>query len=117
MLTGDKNEFGNFSRIKLDEMKARGGAGSIWTVSGQKNIVAKIYHKDVNIREYQPKIEAMISSRPDSLNKTSINTLFPPYTWPLSQLTQGGSFVGYLMPKIDFTIGVSLERFLNRKSR
>ena len=60
MLTGDKNEFGDFSRIKLDEMKARGGAGSIWTVSGQKNIVAKIYHKDVNIREYQPKIEAMI---------------------------------------------------------
>ena len=96
-------------------MKARGGAGSIWTVSGQKNIVAKIYHKDVNIREYQPKIEAMISSRPASLNKTSINTLFPPYTWPLSQLTQGGSFVGYLMPKIDFTIGVSLERFLNRQ--
>ena len=117
VLTGDKNEFGNFSCIKLDEMKARGGAGSIWTVSGQKNIVAKIYHKDVNIREYQPKIEAMISSRPASLNKTSINTLFPPYTWPLSQLTQGGSFVGYLMPKIDFTIGVSLERFLNRKSR
>ena len=56
MLTGDKNEFGDFSRIKLDEMKARGGAGSIWTVSGQKNIVAKIYHKDVTFVNTNPKL-------------------------------------------------------------
>ena len=117
MLTGDITEFGDFSRITLDEMKARGGAGSIWTVDEQNNIVAKIYHESVNVREYEPKIEAMIASRPTSLNKNNIDALFPPYTWPLSKLTKNGLFVGYVMPKIDFTVGVSLERFMNRKSR
>ena len=63
-------------------MKARGGAGSIWTVDEQNNIVAKIYHESVNVREYEPKIEAMIASRPTSLNKNNIDALFPPYTWP-----------------------------------
>ena len=36
MLTGDISEFGDFSRITLDEMKARGGAGTIWTVAKKK---------------------------------------------------------------------------------
>ena len=117
MLTGDSTEFGDFSQITLDEMKARGGAGSIWTIAEHNYIVAKVYHDSVNIREYEPKIEAMIASRPTSLNKDSIDALFPPYTWPLSKLTKNGIFVGYVMPKIDFTIGVSLERFMNRKSR
>ena len=117
MLTGDISEFGDFSRITLDEMKARGGAGTIWTVAKKKNIVAKVYHESVNIREYEPKIEAMIASRPASLSKNSIDALFPPYTWPLSKIKNNGIFVGYVMPKIDFSIGVSLERFMNRKSR
>lgn len=117
MLTGDTTEFGDFSRITLDEMKARGGAGSIWTVDEQNNIVAKVYHESVNVREYEPKIEAMIASRPSSLNKSNIDALFPPYTWPISKLKKDGFFVGYIMPKIDFTVGVSIERFMNRKSR
>jgi len=117
MLVGDKNKFGDFRRIILKEAKAKGGAGSIWTLENNDNFVAKIYHDHVNLNSYEPKIDAMLANRPKSLENYAVGENFPPYTWPITKVMKSKKFLGYIMPKIDFDYGKSLERFLNKKSR
>lgn len=117
MLVGDKNEFGDFRHIVIKEAKAKGGAGSIWTLENNDNFVAKIYHDHVNLNSYEPKIDAMLTTRPKALDHYAVGENFPPYTWPITKVMKSKKFVGYLMPKVDFSRGKSLERFLNKKSR
>ena len=117
MLNGEITEFGDFSLVELQDKKARGGAGSIWEIKNQQNFVAKIYHENIDTAGYEAKVDAMLLSRPNALDAKNTFERFPAYTWPITKLTESNKFVGYVMPKLDFSKCVSLERFLNKKSR
>lgn len=117
MKRGDVTAFGDFSKLLLSENIARGGAGEIWTLENHPNFVAKIYHKSVKKKDYEIKINEMLDNRPAfDLHKVG-NSVFPECTWPVSLIRDNNQFSGYIMPKIDFNSGVTLERFLNKRSR
>jgi DNA-binding helix-hairpin-helix protein with protein kinase domain len=116
-MKGEVNDFGDFTNISLDEKKAQGGAGEIWTIKGHLEFVAKIYHPTTNLEVYEKKINAMIANRPGFGNELVKSTLYPECTWPVSAISDRGKFKGYIMPQIDFQNSRNLERFLQKKSR
>lgn len=71
---------------------AGGGEARIWSVQGNHNLVAKIYHTPSRHRE--EKLKAMIATPP---TQPKTHTAI---AWPLDLLYSGKQFVGFLMPKI-----------------
>jgi DNA-binding helix-hairpin-helix protein with protein kinase domain len=76
----------------LDQEIGKGGEGSVWTVTGDPNVVAKFYHNGLGANKAR-KIEAMCRLKSDALLKIS--------AWPLATLkTKSGASEGFLMPRI-----------------
>ena len=71
---------------------AKGGEGAIYKINGNNNIVAKIYFKPT--KELEEKLTYMSNNPPD---KSVLNDI----AWPLDILYDGGSFCGFIMPKME----------------
>ena len=95
---------------RLDQRKDSGGEGDVYTLQSDTTLVAKIYNDQKlnetapdgsNMRDYmEHKIKLMIG-RFSNLNRSYRGSHFPILAWPKDALFYNGSFVGYLMPKID----------------
>jgi DNA-binding helix-hairpin-helix protein with protein kinase domain len=78
--------------LVLDQEIGKGGEGSVWAVTSDANVVAKFYHKGLEVNTAR-KIEAMCRLKSDALLKIS--------AWPLATLkTKSGAPEGLLMPRI-----------------
>ena len=82
----------NGQLLALEKDLAGGGEARIWTVSGQPNVVAKIYHQPTSA--HHAKLEAMLANPP---TQPSTHTAI---AWPLERLYQPVGFIGFLMPRI-----------------
>lgn len=72
-----------------------GGEGSIFAVSGNASVVAKIYHQNVLDQELEDKIKTMYQHPPVQAVLTQI-------AWPIDVLYDGQRrFCGFLMNKLN----------------
>ncbi len=102
----NKNQYYTIS----DTPFAKGGEGSIYDVSGQRDLVAKIYHQNGRTDEKQQKILAMLASPPVGITDQ--------IAWPVDILYSGSSeFLGFVMPRIKNTAKIdSLYSYDKRDS-
>lgn len=86
-------------RVTLDKAIKSGGEGSVHSVVGLPDKVAKIYHlqKLKDDRELAEKLRVMVANPPaDPMRPYGHISI----AWPESRLTSNGQFAGYLMPRI-----------------
>jgi DNA-binding helix-hairpin-helix protein with protein kinase domain len=79
------------STITIDQRLGGGGEGTVSSVTGRSDVVAKIYNAPMS-GERQAKIEAMINTAPA--------TVHPVTAWPEDMLYNGRDAVGFLMPRV-----------------
>ncbi len=80
---------------------AKGGEGTVHDVVGNRNVVAKLYHKKGRTSEREKKILAMI-------NKPPVGSVAKQIAWPSDILYTGaGEFVGFIMPRVSNTVELS----------
>ena len=97
---------------------AGGGAGDVHLSPDLPGQVIKIYRDPADRRTYQPKIEAMIGAPPRIPPLQHNGEERHQLAWPtLIAETEGGEFLGFAMPEIDFGSSVSLERMLQKRMR
>lgn len=87
-------------RLATDDLLGKGGEGEVWAIQGDSSQVAKIYHPKNRQPEREAKIQAMVAHPP----RDETRTLTPPHVslaWPTAPLYDQGTFVGYLMPRIE----------------
>jgi formylglycine-generating enzyme required for sulfatase activity len=70
---------------------ASGGEGSIYDITGNRELVAKIYNPDKRTTERERKVAVMSGIKPSVIEQ---------YAWPLDPLYEKGAFAGYVMPKV-----------------
>ena len=82
---------------QLDRQLASGGEGAIFTVSGRRDIVAKIYHTDNG--PLRPELERKLTYMAENPPASSVHG---DIAWPEDVLYDpSGEFVGFTMPKMD----------------
>jgi len=74
-----------------DKPFAGGGEGAIYDISGNPDIVAKIFRVDKRTAERERKLSIMVGIKPPHIEQ---------YSWPLDMLYENGKFAGYIMRKI-----------------
>lgn len=82
----------------IDEI-GRGGEGSVYTISGMKNYVAKVYHTALCSPTLEDKLIIMVKNPPHD----DTRRLDPPHisiTWPVELIYANNRFAGYIMPFI-----------------
>jgi len=105
-------------KAKMGERVAGGGAGDIHLSPQFPDQVLKIYRNPVDQRAYKPKIEAMLSAPPRIFSFKHLGKERHQLAWPTHLAeTEGGDFLGFAMPQIDFGSSVSLERMLQKRMR
>lgn len=73
---------------------AQGGEGRVYTVNGNKQIVAKLYKNGLNTVEKERKLITMVDNPPDQKVMSQI-------AWPMDVLYDNGNrFVGFIMPML-----------------
>ncbi|MDT5026354.1 MAG: hypothetical protein QOE61_2780 [Micromonosporaceae bacterium] len=103
------------SAIQLGEVLARAGEGTIFTVLGDPEWVAKVFHhdrRDLPIK--RAKLAAMIAAPPTGAIQSDG---FAVLTWPTRLLGDDGGTVGYLMPRVDTTNAVEIHSLSNPANR
>lgn len=79
------------NEITIDQRLGGGGEGTVSSVTGRPDVVAKIYNAPMS-PERRAKIEAMITTAPSAIR--------PVTAWPTDMLYNGRDAVGFLMPRI-----------------
>lgn len=100
--------------LEIGKELGKGGEGSVYEVTSHSiddlpeasELVAKIYHEP-NEGGRAAKVVAMLKMPPES---TSV-------AWPLAVIAENGSFVGYLMQKLDYKNYRSWAELSNTKDR
>lgn len=77
----------------LGEVLGKGGEGSVFTLHGSRDLVAKVYHSPID-RDKQAKLTYMVSAHDEKLLKYA--------AWPQATLheSRGGPVVGFTMEKV-----------------
>ncbi len=75
----------------------RGGEGVVYTIDGQPNTVAKIYHANHRAPEKETKLKSMVLYTPQDNMRVHGHISI---AWPQGILLENGNFAGLLMPKI-----------------
>lgn len=110
---------GSFEQIKLGHILNQGGAaGKIYENQTNPKTVAKIYHEKNKSSTNRQKLEAMLHNTPIMPTLTINNEEYCQIAWPLAILEDDNGFcVGYLMPKIDTSLAVSLDHLTQKAIR
>lgn len=104
--------------LTLGKMLGEGAAGKVYAIDGMAGSAAKLYHDPAEAKRYEPKIEAMIAAPPDLPPAEHQGGRYPQISWPEAKLYDArGSFIGFLMPEIDFGRSTSLVNLLQKSSR
>ena len=102
--------------LTLDRALKSGGAGSIHRIVESPDLVAKLYHPQVDHAIYERKLEAMISFVPDLPDITEGGVREAQIAWPRFLLRdRQRRFVGFAMPLIDFATSVEVECVLQER--
>ena len=110
---------GRFEKIMLGHILNQGGAaGKIYENQNNPKTVAKIYHEKNKSSTNRQKLEAMLHNKP-VMPKYEVNGKeFVQLAWPIAILEDDEGFcVGYLMPKIDTSLAVSLDHLMQKAIR
>lgn len=110
---------GSFEQIKLGHILNQGGAaGKIYENQNNQKTVAKIYHEKNKSSTNRQKLEAMLHNTP-VLPKNELNGIeYIQSAWPIAILEDEQGFcVGYLMPRIDTSLAVSLDHLIQKSIR
>src|SRR5437868_81886 len=115
-MTSFKREDG--SQVTLVQSVGKGGEGEIWTIQGNRHLVAKIYHKEKLNATYAAKLQIMQSNRPDLAKQQQggHRTL----VWPEEKgrlFDAQNTFVGFLMPYINLSSSYELFKLYQLKDR
>ena len=110
---------GTFEQIKLGHILNQGGAaGKIYENQNNTSTVAKIYHEKNKSSTNRQKLEAMLHNTPIMPTATMNGKEYTQLAWPTAILEDEEGFcVGYLMPKIDTSLAVSLDHFMQKAIR
>lgn len=104
--------------LTLGKMLGEGAAGKVYSIDGMAGSAAKLYHDPAEAKRYEPKVEAMIAAPPDLPPAEHQGGRYPQISWPEAKLYDArGSFIGFLMPEIDFGRSTSLVNLLQKSSR
>lgn len=77
--------------VLFEESITSGGEGSIYSIEGMPNLVAKIYHKNSRTENRKNKLLAMLETDSRDLSECA---------WPHDILYQNNNFCGYVMQKV-----------------
>src|SRR3954471_24857899 len=99
--------------LLLDDELGRGGEAAVLAVGDEPGLVAKVYHKASF--ERVTKLQAMIASPPSDptagQNHVSI-------CWPRALIFERSEVgLGFLMPRVDFTVSEPVFKLYNPKDR
>lgn len=102
--------------IALNRQLAIAGEGSIHTVTRRPDLIAKIFHPDLNdLAAKLDKVTAMVASPPTGAQQADGFTVL---TWPVNVIHhEGRGPVGYLMPRIDTDDSVEIHTLSNPSNR
>lgn len=107
---------GDGRRLRLGPMLKSGGAGSIHRLPESPHQVAKIYHRHVDLSDYEHKVEAMLALSPELPDIVDGAQRYVQIAWPQSTLRDPrGRFVGFLMPTVDVKATSELETILQER--
>jgi hypothetical protein len=108
--SGSKVVASDGRELTLAELLNSGGAGSIYRIAEAADLVAKIYHPQVDHAVYQRKVEAMLVLKPDLPDLVDGDAVEAQLAWPRTLLLdQRRRFLGFAMPLLDFKTSVELE--------
>lgn len=107
---------GDGRRLRLGPMLKSGGAGSIHRLPESPHQVAKIYHRHVDLTEYEQKVEAMLALSPELPDIVDGAQRYVQIAWPQATLRDPrGRFTGFLMPAVDVQATSELETILQER--
>lgn len=107
---------GDGRRLRLGPMLKSGGAGSIHRLPESPHQVAKIYHRHVDLTEYERKVEAMLALSPELPDIVDGARRYVQIAWPQATLRDPrGRFTGFLMPAVDVQSTSELETILQER--
>lgn len=92
---------------------ARGGEGSIVSLQGRGDLVAKLYFPGKATPARERKLRVMLANPPRDEMRLRYN--HAAIAWPLDLLNEGGRFAGFIMPRID--AGHGLVNAYNRRAK
>ena len=110
---------GSFDQIELGKLINKGGAaGRIFENKNNPKTVAKIFHDRSKSATNRKKLEAMLHNIPNLPTKVKNGVEYIQIAWPTAVLEDEKGFcVGYLMPKVDTSLAVSLDHFMQKAVR
>lgn len=79
-----------------DNRIARGGEGSIYPIQNQTAMVVKIFKPEKRTADREEKLKAMVKTKLSTADLDQV-------VWPLDVVYEQGTFVGYVMPKLNNT--------------
>ncbi len=85
----------------------KGGAGSVYAHPALPGQAVKIYSTQDRAKAHAAKVRAMLNAPPHAV-RTRLGTV--QIAWPNATVTQGGGFVGFVMPKINFSEAWTLQQ-------
>lgn len=104
-------------RVTLDQELKSGGAGTIYSITGDSNRVIKIYHEKTLVDEgvaYQEKVESMLENVPSVPDLQTASGSIVQLAWPVATAYKlKGEFVGFAMPIIDMERTAEMEYVLS----
>src|SRR4249919_587470 len=102
--------------LTLAALIKSGGAGSVYTLRESSLQVAKIYHDDAGLAQYQRKIAAMLDLSPELPELVENGKRYVQIAWPQTSLHDPrGRFIGYVMPAVDIKATSELEYMLQER--
>jgi hypothetical protein len=103
--------FGSDGRVlTLGKLVKSGGAGAIYRIAEASELVAKIYHPQVDRAVYERKVTAMLALAPDLPDSEEDGVREVQTAWPRLLLRdRQRRFLGFAMPLVDFAASAELE--------
>lgn len=95
----------------------RGGQGEVFEVVGRPELVFKRIHDTALSQEptLEARLRAMVGAPPPTARESGSGHVL--LAWPSDLVREGGSFVGYVMPRIDLAKTAELHAVTNSSDR
>jgi DNA-binding helix-hairpin-helix protein with protein kinase domain len=101
--------------VVFGHVLAKAGEGTIYEIVGRTGWAAKVFHPTLgDLGNKLDKVAAMIHTSPRG---TVQPNGFVVLTWPLHTLLDGGTLIGYVMPRIDTSTAVEIHTIANPSNR
>ena len=106
------------SQVTLAQRIGQGGEGEIWTMQGNRHLIAKIYYREERNATYAAKLQIMQSKRPELAKQQRGG--HRSLVWPEEKgrlFDAQNKFVGFLMPYVNLSSSYELFKLYQPKDR